>query len=87
MTCYLEPPEASITEKRRNKAIWCEILLKLKFLKNTSKPNHVKSLGYIKCYTWVAPYLFKALAILSDTTVRISADLYLPNIKFYERSL
>ena len=36
-------------------------------------PSSVKSLGYIKCYTQVAPDLLIALAIISDTTVRRSA--------------
>ena len=43
-------------------------------MKKTSMSNPVKSLGYIKCATArVAPDLLKALAILSDTTVRRSA--------------
>ena len=45
----------------------------MKFVK-TSIPNPVKSLGCIKCYTaQVASDLLKAPAILSHTTVRISA--------------
>ena len=36
-------------------------------------PNLAKSLGYIKCYSQVSPDLLKALAILSDATVRRSA--------------
>ena len=42
----------STTEKRRNKAkylTWNSIWLK--FVKKTSMPNTVKSIGYIKCYS------------------------------------
>ena len=45
---HLKP---SFTEKRRNKAkylTWHSI--RLKFVKKTSMPNSVKSLGCIKCY-------------------------------------
>ena len=42
-------------------------------MKKTGMPNPVKNLGYIKCTAWVAPDLLKALAILSDRTVRRSA--------------
>ena len=44
-----------------------------KFVKKTSMPNPVKSLGYIKCHSSSNPRTVKALAILSDTTVRRSA--------------
>ena len=46
----------SITKKRRNKAkylSWNSI--KLKFVKRSSMPNPVKSLGYIKCYSLNSP--------------------------------
>ena len=46
----------SITEKRRNKAkylTWNSI--RLKFVKKTSMPNPVKSLGYIKCHSSSSP--------------------------------
>ena len=64
----------SITEKKRNKAkylTWNSI--RLKFVKKTSMPNLVKSLGYIKCHSSSSPIpaLSKALAILSDTTEKI----------------
>ena len=39
-------------------------------MKKTSKPNPVKSLGYIKCYSSPRPV---ALVILLDTTIRRSA--------------
>ena len=45
-----------ITEKRRNKSkylSWNSI--RLKFVKKTSMPNPVKSLGYIKCYSSSSP--------------------------------
>ena len=67
-------PKPPIAEKRRNKAkylTWTSI--RLKFLKKTSIPNSVKSLGYIKCYNWSSPDLLKAVSILSHTTVRRSA--------------
>ena len=41
-------------------------------MKKTSMPNSVRSLGY-SATGWVAPNLLKALAILSDATVRRSA--------------
>ena len=48
--------KCSITEKRRNKTkylTWNSI--RLKFVKKTSMPNPVKSLGYIKCYSLSDP--------------------------------
>ena len=50
---HLKP---SITEKRRNKVkylTWNSIILK--FVKKTSMPNPVISLGYIKCYDLSSP--------------------------------
>ena len=42
----------SITEKRRNKAKYLTWnFIRLKFVKKTSMPNPVKSLGYIKCHS------------------------------------
>ena len=38
-------------------------------MKKTSMPNSVESLGYINCYSSVAPDPLHALAILSNTTV------------------
>ena len=60
-----KPP---VTEKRQNKAKYLtRDSIRVKFVKNTSMPNPVKNLVY------VAPELIKALAILSDATVRRSA--------------
>ena len=43
-------------------------------MKKTSKPNSIKGLGYLKCYSLISPRTIKkALVILSDTTVRRSA--------------
>ena len=47
--------------------------IRLEFVKKSSMPNPVKSLGYIRCYNWTSSSLLKDLAILSDTTVRRSA--------------
>ena len=50
-----------ITEKRRNKAryqTWNSI--KTNFVKRTSMPNTVKSLGYIKCYSSSSPWSLKS---------------------------
>ena len=50
---HLKP---SINEKRRNKAkylTWNSI--RLKFVKKTSMPHPVKSLGYIKCHSSSSP--------------------------------
>ena len=67
-------PKPHINEKRRNKAKYLTSKsIKPKFVKKTSMPNSVESLGYIKCYSLSSPDLLKALAILSDTTVRRSA--------------
>ena len=46
--------------------------MRLKFVKKTSLTNPVKNLGYFKCYSSSSPGQLKALAILSDTTVRRS---------------
>ena len=49
-------PKPFITEKRQNKAkylTWNSI--KLKFVKKTSMPNYINSLGYIKCYSSSSP--------------------------------
>ena len=49
-----EPLEAVYYwEKRPN--IWPEIPFDLKFMKKTSMPKPVKSLGYIKCYSCGSP--------------------------------
>ena len=56
--------KSSITEKRRNKAkylTWNSI--RLKFVKKTSMPNPVKSLGYIKCYSSSSPKPFQSPSI------------------------
>ena len=46
----------SITEKRRNNTKYLTInSIRLKFVKKTSMPNPVKSLGYIKCYSSSSP--------------------------------
>ena len=42
-------------------------------MKSTSISDPVKSLRYITCYNSTSPDLLKAIAILSDTTVRRSA--------------
>ena len=46
---------------------------RLMFVKKTRMPKPVKSLGYIKCHSSSSSRSLKALAILSDTTVRRSA--------------
>ena len=62
-------------EKRRNKAKdLTKNSTQLQFVKKTSKPNSIKGLGYLKCYSLISPRTIKkALVILSDTTVRRSA--------------
>ena len=54
-------------------------------MKKTSMPSPVRNLKYIKCYSSGSPDLLKALAILSDTTVRRSA-VYQENLKPYPKS-
>ena len=45
-----------ITEKRQNKAKYLtRNSIRLKFLKKTSMPNPVKSVGYIKCHSSSSP--------------------------------
>ena len=45
-----------ITEKRRNKVKYLTWnFIRLKFVKKTSMPNSVKSLGYIKCHSSSSP--------------------------------
>ena len=59
-----------ITEKRRNKARYLtQNSVKTKFVKKTSMPN----LDISSATAPVAPDLLKALATLSNTTVRRSA--------------
>ena len=56
-------PKSSLTEERRNKAkylTWNSI--RLKFVKNTSMPITVKSLGYIKYYSSSSPRPVKFLS-------------------------
>ena len=59
--CIQNHLKSSITEKRQNKAkcvIWnC---IRLKFMKKTSMPYTVKSLGYIKCYSSGSPRFVKS---------------------------
>ena len=55
---HLKP---AFTEKRRNKAkylTWNST--RVKFVKKTSMPNPVKSLGYIKCYSSSSPRCVKS---------------------------
>ena len=60
--------------QRQNKAKYLtQNSRRLMFVKKTSMPNPVKSLGFIMCYRLSTPGLLKALAILSDRTVRRSA--------------
>ena len=66
--------KTSITDKRRNKVkylTWNSI--RFKFVRKTSIPNHVESLGYIKCYSSSSPRPVKAQTITSDTTFKRSA--------------
>ena len=50
----------SITEKRRNKQISDLKFHRLKLVKQSSMPNPVKSLGYIKCYSSSRPTTVKS---------------------------
>ena len=61
-------PKLSVAEKKRNKAkyLTCNSI-RLKFVKKTSMPN---SVDISSATARVAPDLLKALAVLSDTTVR-----------------
>ena len=64
-------PKLSITEKRRNKAkylTWNSI--RLKFVKKTSMPNPVKSLGYIKCHSSSSPRPVKS----PSNSIRYNCD-------------
>ena len=63
-----------LLKKKRNKAKYLtRNFVRRKFVKKTSMPNPVKSLGYIKCYSSSSPRLLKTLAVLSDTIARRSA--------------
>ena len=78
-----------LRKKRNNAKYLTKSSIRLKFMKKTSKPNPVKGLRYINCYSSNSPNLLKALKILSDTAVRTSAvdweDLK-PYMKSDERS-
>ena len=58
---------------------------KITFLKKTSMPNPVKTLGYIKCHSSSSPRPVKSPAILLDTTVRGPA-VDLEDLKPYWKS-
>ena len=49
-----------------------KICQRRKFVKKTGLPNFIKSLGYIKCYSFSSPRSVKGPATVSDTTVRRS---------------
>ena len=60
-------------EKRNTAKDLTKNSIQLRFVKKTSKPNSIKGLGYLKCYSLISPRTIKkALVILSDTTVRRS---------------
>ena len=53
-TSHSDHPKLSITEKRRNKSKYLtRKSIRFKFVKKTSMPNPVKTLGYIKCYSTI----------------------------------
>ena len=54
-------------------------------MKKTSMPKIFKGHGYIKCYSSSSPRPVKALAILSETTVKSSAVVW-DDLKLYWES-
>ena len=53
-TSHSDHPKLSITEKRRNKSKYLtRKSIRFKFVKKTSMPNPVKTLGYITCYSTI----------------------------------
>ena len=56
--------------KQKISCLWGPRKEKTAYWHKVSTSNPVASLGYIKCYSSIAPDILKALAILSNTAVR-----------------